>query len=88
MKGVSPSTDTTLYDRDFFEWVQRNVDLLRRGCVEEADLAHIVEELEGLANLRQCRNTWPAIPGCADAGTPTRYLFPHPTSITLGTRFR
>jgi hypothetical protein len=50
---VNPSTDTALYDRDFFEWVQRNTDLLRRGCVAEADIEHIVEELEGLANRDQ-----------------------------------
>lgn len=42
--------DTDLYDRDFYEWIQLNVDLLRRGCVERADLAHIAEEMEGLAN--------------------------------------
>jgi Domain of unknown function DUF29 len=50
---MKPETDAALYDRDFNEWVQFNVDLLRRGCVEGADIEHIVEELEGLANRDQ-----------------------------------
>jgi hypothetical protein len=33
-------TDAALYDQDFCEWVQCNVDLLRRGCVERADIEH------------------------------------------------
>jgi hypothetical protein len=37
-----------LYDRDFFEWTVRNAELLRRGCVEEADLEHLAEEIEDL----------------------------------------
>ena len=37
-----------LYDRDFFEWTARNADLLRRGCVEEADLENIAGEIEDL----------------------------------------
>jgi len=47
---MNPQVDTELYDRDFCEWVRHNVDLLRRGCVHQADLAHIAEELEALAN--------------------------------------
>jgi hypothetical protein len=37
-----------LYDRDFFEWTVRNAELLRRGCLEEADLDHLAEEIEDL----------------------------------------
>jgi hypothetical protein len=37
-----------LYDRDFFEWTVRNAELLRRGCVEEADLEHVAEEIQDL----------------------------------------
>jgi hypothetical protein len=37
-----------LYDRDFFEWTVRNAELLRSGCVEEADLEHLAEEIEDL----------------------------------------
>ena len=34
-----------LYELDFFEWTQRNAELLRRGCFESADIPHIAEEL-------------------------------------------
>jgi hypothetical protein len=37
-----------LYDRDFYEWTVRNAELLRRGCVEQADLEHLAEEIEDL----------------------------------------
>jgi hypothetical protein len=39
-----------LYDRDFFEWTVRNAELLRNGCVEEADLEHIAEEIQDLGD--------------------------------------
>jgi hypothetical protein len=50
---MNRAPDTELYERDFFEWIQHNVELLRRGCVEQADLEHIAEEMEGLANRDQ-----------------------------------
>jgi Domain of unknown function DUF29 len=34
-----------LYELDFFEWTQRNAELLRQGCLEAADIPHIAEEL-------------------------------------------
>jgi hypothetical protein len=34
-----------LYDLDFFEWTQRNAELLRQGCIHSADISHIAEEL-------------------------------------------
>jgi len=37
-----------LYDQDFFEWTQRTGDLLRHGCVQQADLEHVAEEIEDL----------------------------------------
>jgi len=37
-----------LYDEDFFEWTQRNAELLRRGKPAEADLEHIAEEIEDM----------------------------------------
>jgi len=37
-----------LYDRDFFEWTVRNAELLRSGRADEADLAHIAEEIEDM----------------------------------------
>jgi hypothetical protein len=37
-----------LYDRDFLEWTARNAELLRQGCVAEADLEHVAEEIADL----------------------------------------
>ncbi len=47
-----------LYDRDFYEWTQRNAELLRAGRVSQADLAHIAEELEdmGKSEKRELEN--------------------------------
>jgi hypothetical protein len=39
-----------LYDQDFFEWTARNAELLRQGCIHEADLEHLAEEIEDLGN--------------------------------------
>jgi hypothetical protein len=39
----------SLYDTDFHEWALHNAELLRTGRLREADVAHIVEELEGLS---------------------------------------
>lgn len=39
---------TALYDRDFYEWTQRNGELLGQGCVHEADIAHIAEEIRDM----------------------------------------
>jgi hypothetical protein len=47
-----------LYDVDFFEWTQQNAELLRRGCLDAADIEHIAEELEdmGKSNRREVRS--------------------------------
>jgi hypothetical protein len=37
-----------LYELDFFEWTQRNAELLSQGCFESADIPHIAEELADL----------------------------------------
>jgi Domain of unknown function DUF29 len=37
-----------LYELDFFEWTQRNAELLSQGCLESADIPHIAEELADL----------------------------------------
>ena len=50
---MNPQADTGLYDRDFFEWAQQNAEILRRGCLHQADTEHIAEEIEGLAKQYQ-----------------------------------
>ncbi|MEQ8541421.1 MAG: DUF29 domain-containing protein [Coleofasciculus sp. D1-CHI-01] len=46
------------YDLDFYAWICKNVELLRRGCLSEIDVEHIAEELEsmGKRDLRQLRS--------------------------------
>ena len=36
----------TLYDRDFYEWTQKNAQLLREGRLSEIDIDNLIEELE------------------------------------------
>jgi hypothetical protein len=45
---VAESTAKDLYEQDFFEWTLRNAELLRAGQFQEADIAHIAEELEDM----------------------------------------
>ncbi len=46
------------YDRDFYAWINKNVELLRQGDLAEVDLEHIADELEsiGKRDLRQLRS--------------------------------
>jgi uncharacterized protein DUF29 len=37
-----------LYEADFYEWALHNAELLRRGKVAEADIAHIAQELDDM----------------------------------------
>jgi hypothetical protein len=46
-------TARELYDVDFFEWTQRNAELLNRGCIDQADIPHIAEELADLGKSNQ-----------------------------------
>ena len=39
---------TALYDTDLVAWAREQADLARRGSVNDLDLAHIAEELEGM----------------------------------------
>jgi hypothetical protein len=52
-KTISRPADAALYDEDFYVWVERQADLLRKGRFRDLDLAHLIEEVEDLgANLR------------------------------------
>ncbi|NER34831.1 MAG: DUF29 domain-containing protein [Oscillatoria sp. SIO1A7] len=46
------------YDRDFYAWISKNVELLRSGQLAEVDRENIAEELEsmGKRDLRQLRS--------------------------------
>jgi hypothetical protein len=52
-KMISPPADVTLYEEDFYLWVERQAELLRQGRFRELDLPHLIEEVEDLGtNLR------------------------------------
>ena len=38
----------TLYDTDFVEWTAHTAERLRQGCLDEADLEYVAEEIEDL----------------------------------------
>lgn len=37
------------YDADFYDWAYTQAALLRSGRIEQADIEHIAEEIEGMA---------------------------------------
>ena len=41
-------THTELYEQDFYTWTQEQAALLRKGAVQELDLANLAEEIESL----------------------------------------
>ena len=47
-RALSTADPSGLYDEDFFEWTRRNAELLRAGRLEQADIAHIAEEIEDM----------------------------------------
>jgi hypothetical protein len=42
-----------LYDKDFFEWTQRNAELLWAGKLDEVDVEHVAEEIEDMGKRDQ-----------------------------------
>lgn len=46
------------YEEDFYGWALSNVSLLKKGKYQEADMEHIIEELEemGISNENQLIN--------------------------------
>jgi DNA primase len=39
---------TSFYERDYYDWIQRNVHAMREGRVHEVDWANVAEELEDM----------------------------------------
>jgi non-ribosomal peptide synthetase component F len=50
---VSQAADALLYEEDFYLWVGRQADLLRKGRFRDLDLAHLIEEVEDLGANRR-----------------------------------
>ena len=44
---------SSLYDRDFYAWSVEQAALLREGCVAEADLENIAEEIESMGKAEK-----------------------------------
>jgi hypothetical protein len=52
-RTITQPADAALYEDDFYVWVERQADLLRKGRFRDLDLAHLIEEVEDLgATLR------------------------------------
>jgi hypothetical protein len=50
MARASPVTEQrqSLYERDFYRWIEEQTRLLRQGALEHLDVANLVEEIEDL----------------------------------------
>lgn len=44
---------STLYETDFYAWTHEQSKLLREGRLREADLAHIIEEIESMGRTEK-----------------------------------
>lgn len=40
--------DATLYDRDYYLWIETTLELLRQGKLSEVDLPNLIEEIEDM----------------------------------------
>jgi hypothetical protein len=51
-------TEPSLYERDFCLWVEEQARLLKEGRFDQLDIAHLVDEVEGLgaSERRAVRN--------------------------------
>jgi hypothetical protein len=38
------------YEQDFHSWIEKHINLLKTGNVNDLDKEHLIEELEGMAN--------------------------------------
>jgi hypothetical protein len=49
---------SALYEKDYYAWARQNAELLKAGRLTEADIGHLIEELEGMgaSNLRELIN--------------------------------
>lgn len=43
----------SLYDTDYLEWLDKNIELLKNGSFNEVDLENIIEELESLGKQQK-----------------------------------
>ena len=60
-EAAPPDSLTSLYERDYYGWIERNVHAIREGRVHEVDWANVAEELEdmGKSERRATQSTGP-----------------------------
>jgi hypothetical protein len=44
---------SALYDQDFYAWSNQQAALLRAGQLQQADIAHIAEEIESMGKTEK-----------------------------------
>ncbi len=47
IQSITTAT-TSLYEQDFYLWLQTNINLLKEGNFAELDLENLLEELESM----------------------------------------
>ena len=48
LSKISESIDSTVYEKDYYLWLQNTVNLLREKNLAELDLPHLIEEIEDM----------------------------------------
>ena len=48
LSKISESTDSTLYEKDYYLWLNNTANLLREKNLAELDLPHLIEEIEDM----------------------------------------
>jgi len=46
---------TTLYEQDYYLWLQKTSNLLRDGRLSELDIPNLIEEIEDMAGAKESR---------------------------------
>lgn len=53
MTTIQSMATKSLYEQDFYEWLQTNINLLKEGNFADIDLENILEELESMGEVRK-----------------------------------
>ena len=44
---------TSLYEQDFYLWVQKTVELLKKGQLEQLDIENLIEEVDSMGKSQR-----------------------------------
>ncbi len=50
---MTTTPTTTLYEQDFYLWLEQTVHLLKSGQLEEVDVQYLIEEIEGMSSSQR-----------------------------------